>query len=196
MADGPFDWHNTPTSRFRTQRRHGLQMSMRCVRRWRLERVDDGGRMMDAQEYYRIVQKNIETAGQHVQEVGGDENTPPFLYTIGNHGKNLPEILLIGASGKAFWGILNDLGRIMRERGRAYENGELVDLGGSFPIKMIDVPATVNDKFALQAGRYYETEDYRVQQAVMCDTKGRYPGDKGCDPAYNAQVEHLRSGMN
>jgi len=153
---------------------------------------------MKSEEFYATIENNITNSGQHLQAVFSTkpEDGPPFIYTIGNHQRGLPELLIVGNYGASFAAILNDLGRRMRERNRPFDNGELVSLGGSFPLKMVDVPSTVNETFCIQVGRYYGTEEFRVQQAVLCDPKGRFPGDEGCDRPYLSQVEYLRAGLN
>lgn len=153
---------------------------------------------MDSSEYYRAVEQNIRKSGQHLQMIlpSNIPKSPAFIYTIGNHEHGLPELLIIGNCDKTFAAILNDLGKRMRKRGRPFEDGELVNLGGPLPLKMVNAPPSVNEKFALQVGRYYHTKDYRVQQAVLCDPQGRFPGEAGCSPAYASQTDHLRAGLH
>jgi hypothetical protein len=53
-----------------------------------------------------------------------------FHYTVGNHGVGLPEILAVGGDQRVS-GPLTDVAKIMRRRGAAFANGELVSLGGT-----------------------------------------------------------------
>lgn len=137
-----------------------------------------------------LIKRNIEKNGQHVQAVGGSEDELPFIYTIGNHERNLPELLIIGNCNAHFAAILNDLGNMMRKRGRAFENGELVNLGGQFPLKVIDPPGLVTGEYTLLVESYYDTTVFRVQQAIMCDPQGRFPGDAGCELPYQRQIQY------
>jgi hypothetical protein len=57
---------------------------------------------------------------------------------FGNALKGLPELLLVGTTKGE---LLNDLSQKMIDRGRAFDDGELVSLGGKFPLKVI----TAND---------------------------------------------------
>lgn len=149
---------------------------------------------MDSRNFYEAVKRNIATKGQHLQLVfpTQDQDVLPFIYTIGNYERDLPELFVIGACSQAFAEILNELCEKMRERGRAFDNGELVNLGGKYPLKMVDVPMEVCEDFTLQVGRYYHVKDYRVQQVVVCDLQGRFPGDPGCASPYDLQTKYLR----
>lgn len=153
---------------------------------------------MDSRGFYKLVKQNIKKAGQHLQMVLPSEYppSPPFVYTIGNRGHDLPELLIVGFCEPVFGSILNDLGERMRKSGRAYDNGELVSLGGAYPVKIIDVPTKANEQFAVQVGRFYQTGDFRLQQVVLCDPKGHFPGDAGCSAPFASQTDHLRAGMN
>lgn len=152
---------------------------------------------MDKNEYLEAIRRNIEKSGQHVQAVFPVESEDvPFIYTIGNHEKGLPEILIIGNCNAHFASILNDLGNMMRKRGRAFENGELVNLGGQFPLKIVDIPLSVGAEYVMIVESYYDTDDYRVQQAIMCDPQGRYPGDAGCEPIYEKQTQYRKETMH
>lgn len=152
---------------------------------------------MDSREFYETVEHNIAKAGQHLQFVFPTSNSDdlPFIYTIGNHQRNLPELLIVGG-GQAFGGILNHLCEKMRERGRAFDNGELVSLGGAYPVKIVDVPTEICEPFTFQVGRYYQVKDYRVQQVMACDPHGRFPGDPGCQEPYELQAKYLRSKLH
>ena len=101
----------------------------------------------------------------------------PFIYTIGNYECGLPELLMIGC---AYVGdTLNAIVARMRHNNRAFVDGESIDLGKRFQPK----PFWANEearKYTCQVGQYYGTNDYAVQQIVIPDTFGRYPGDPLC----------------
>jgi uncharacterized protein DUF4262 len=84
----------------------------------------------------------------------------PFLYTIGNHERGLPELLLIGTAEEPFHRLLNRLGEMQRERGKGFEHEELVDFGGKSPVRVIDVGKLGHDEYTVQAGVLYGSEDY------------------------------------
>jgi hypothetical protein len=68
--------------------------------------------------------------------------------------------------------------RIMRERGTPFTDGELVSLGGKFPVKVVDIDAErARREYTVQAGQYYDDENYEVQQVLVPDRNGRFPGE-------------------
>jgi hypothetical protein len=145
-----------------------------------LERQEEAEAMMEN------IHKNIEKNGHCIVSVPDD--ALPFSYTIGNHDVDLPELLFLDLtySESNAKTILNRLAHIMRkERRAAFRHGELVSLGGKFPVKIVDTSADA--KHALFAGVYYGTQHYRVQQVVLCDQEGRFPGDPKCEDPYASQ---------
>jgi hypothetical protein len=52
--------------------------------------------------------------------------------------EGLPELLMIGGTAAAY--LLNDLSEKMIERRAAFNDGELVKLGGKYPVKIINLP--------------------------------------------------------
>ena len=128
------------------------------------------------------ISKCIRRYGWQLQGVMGDEDNFPFIYSIGNQEVGLPELLMIGShrDGSA----LNALCKIMRENNRPFENGELIDWGGKFPLKSINAGDEAKDKYTLFVGAYYRTDEYAVQQVLMPDRFGRYPDDLRCEYPY------------
>lgn len=128
------------------------------------------------------IQRIVETCGQAVQGVfpSKGEDFTQFFYTIGNAGRGLPELLVIGALRReTALELLNTLGGIMRDRGHPYEDG-LVDIGWNFPVKFRTAGPSAREKYTVQAGEFLGNEDYSVQQVMICDREGRFPGDENC----------------
>ena len=114
----------------------------------------------------------------------------PFMYTIGNchKGGTMPELLLVGICTEQGRDLLNVASDVQNQRERAIEDGELVSIGGQFPLKAIDVSnAHVRDEYTIQAGQYYGDEGYPVIQLLMCDKEGRFPGEPKCARPYSGQ---------
>lgn len=111
-----------------------------------------------------------------------NEGNFPFMYTIGNHELRLPELLMIGTDQGG--SILNKVCGIMRKNNRPFQDGELIDLGGKFPLKSLNAGDEAKKEYTLFVGAYYETDDYTVQQIVMPDRSGRYPDDPLCEAPY------------
>jgi hypothetical protein len=139
-------------------------------------------------EMRKKIRNNILKFGQHVVLVQASEGDPadflPFVYTIGNHEAGLPELLLIGAADGVYGRILNIVGDIQRERGTPFQFGELVDFTAALPARIIDAGQRGRDEYAVQAGVYYRRDDIAIQQVLLPDQNGKYPGEAGCQPPY------------
>ena len=139
----------------------------------------------------RQITENITKDGQCVQVVyltkdskPGDQ---PFMYTIGNFHHGLPELLMIDTDKTAFANILNRLGKMQRDRGKAFADEELVSIGGKFPVRMVDAGAIGRTRYATFVGIFYGTQNYEVRQVLVPDLHGRWPDDPACDLPYRRQ---------
>ena len=72
----------------------------------------------------------------------------------------------------------------MIERARAFDDRELVEIGGKYPTMAIHAKASVKDNFTIQAGQFLGHQDYRVIQMLFTDPNGIFPTQPGCDPLY------------
>jgi hypothetical protein len=107
-----------------------------------------------------------------------------FHYTVGNHAAGLPEILVIGGDQRIS-GPLDSLSRIMRKRKAAFTDGELVSMGGKYPVKIISVDcAEVRNLYTCGVYRQFGTDNYLVQQMLVPDRDGRYADDPLCAEPY------------
>lgn len=125
--------------------------------------------------------------GEYGQKLIGvlDEDLP-FMYTVGNHQNGLPELIIMGTISTQIGYLMNVLGRKMREKGRPFEDQELVDLGGRYPVKIVNGNGFAK-AYTLQVENYYCTDEYQVQQVLICDQKGRFPDDPHCELPYSLQ---------
>ncbi len=139
--------------------------------------------------FYLKIQETIQRHDRQVLAIGPEDKLPPFFYTIGNHVKALPELLLIGPwvpqQGQATLNILSDK---MIEQGHGFANGELVNIGGEHSLQLWDTTVIAKLQYTLQCTEYFGDQDYLVQQVVMPDPKGRYPGDKRLHKRYRVPV--------
>lgn len=110
--------------------------------------------------------------------VFGEDDYPPFMYTIGNYEYGLPELLIIGSTQNAR--ALNVICERMHKQGCPFTDGELIDLGGTYPLMALDAGGAAREQYTVQVGEYYQTDDYSVQQIVIPDPLGRYPFDPDC----------------
>jgi hypothetical protein len=150
--------------------------------------------MSDAQ-WQRIrddIHRKIARHGQCVQVVYLTKDDPPgvhqpFMYTLGNHERGLPELLIVGTTEKVFVDVLNRLGKIQRDRSEALTDGEIVSVGGKYPLRVVDAGEVGRTQYATFVGIYYETDIYEVRQVLLPDTQGRWPDTPGCDAPYRDQ---------
>lgn len=137
------------------------------------------------------VRRNIAAHGQHIWSIGLTEDDPPdayaFAYTVGNHECGLPELLITGPIADSYGAVLNLLGKLQRERGRGFEHGELVSLGGKYPVRILDAGEAGRTEHAVQVGNYYRTDAFEVRQVLICDPDGRWPDDPLCAEGYRDQ---------
>lgn len=130
------------------------------------------------------VKDSIEKSGRMVLNVFGEtSNADGFSYTIGNTEKGLPELLITGLF-EVGQSVLNDLSEMMIKRGRKFDHGEIVSLGGEHPVTLIDASDDAKTECTIQVGRYYGDESYRLMQVVFCDPQGRFPWDERCMKPY------------
>jgi hypothetical protein len=85
---------------------------------------------------------------------------------------------------------------MMIERGAAFGDGEIVDVGGKMPIKIIRADDRARTEYTIQAGEHLGTQRYTVLQVLIPDPRnGCFPGDPGCASPY-ANVPVLRLVAN
>jgi hypothetical protein len=139
----------------------------------------------------RQITEKIAESGQCVQVVYRTEHEPPdkqpFMYTIGNYHLGLPELLVVDTDKAIIAGVLNRLGKMQRDRRKAFADEEIVSIGGKFPVRIVDAGAIGRTKFATFVGIFYGTQNYDVMQVVLPDTQGRWPDTPGCDLPYSRQ---------
>lgn len=141
---------------------------------------------MTIREFVAKITSDVEKHGRSCLGVfPGSGSTDPndaFVYTIGNQCRDLPELLIVGLCQDH--GILNAASELMIERGRAFDDGEVISIGGAFPFCVIDAADDVKARYTLQATSFSGGADYRVMQIVLCDRQGRFPWDEDCAKPY------------
>lgn len=153
----------------------------------RLPPFDRENKMQPHLDMMKVVRANIARHGQHIFFIVPEDEEPAFAYTIGNAVIGLPELLLIGNFSTATsGGILNDLGLKMRSSGQPLA-GE-ISLGGNYPVRIRAASSSATQRYTIQAGRFLGHDHYRVLQILLCDPNGNYPGEPGCDSAYDVPL--------
>ena len=140
-------------------------------------------------DFEDAAREHIAKSGQFILGVFGAPGELWFSYTLGNHEKGLPELMIVYPGRKEMYehcsGALNRAGEIQRERGTPFEHGEIVTLSeGKIPVLMVDASARAKVDYTHGVGRYYSTDDYEVRQLLYSDKAGRYPGDPLCAEPY------------
>jgi hypothetical protein len=133
------------------------------------------------------IRRAIRKHGQFIAYVYGDDDAISFAYTVGNHEHGLPELLISAIDLEGASVILNALGALQRERRRAFEVGELVGLGGKYPLRMDAVDAGLGPEYARVARYYYRTDAVELREVIKPDLRGRWPEDPDCDDDFRLQ---------
>lgn len=76
-------------------------------------------------QYEAWQRETIRAHGWALQAVLGDEESPPFVYTVGLTGFGHPELIIFATTQATAAAVLNELGELVRE-GERLEAGELV----------------------------------------------------------------------
>lgn len=129
-------------------------------------------------EFQKSIHNHIETFGWSVIGVAGEEGAFPFIYTVGMKTHNRPDLLMIGGCSGSYHRIINILAS--KTKDVQFKNEELVDITGKFPLKTINARNIVKSIYTIQAGQFYRTEEYEVQQILIPDQMGKYPDDPRC----------------
>lgn len=140
---------------------------------------------MSMAEFYVRTAELILAHGQSIVGVVGD--TDPFYYTIGRHGRGLPELLIAARihpdNGTQFLNAINE-----RYGHAAPPHGTRVSFGGTHALIVVDVLAQldrVQESYTVQVGQFYKTQSYRVQQVLIPDPMGLLP--PGCAAPFDRQ---------
>ena len=138
--------------------------------------------------YYKRMRNIIEREGHMIQSVSAEVGkTPAYAYTIGNTGKDLPELLLIAnVFPQVAMHILNDLNDIMIAQNSPLSGD--IPIGGSFPVRIREASNEACTKWGFGALRYYEREHIPFLQVLLPDPSGVYQGDPAIDPAWQAPL--------
>jgi len=141
-----------------------------------------------AEQLGAAVRSNIDKHGQHVMSVGsGQPRDSDIAYTVGNYEAGMPELLITGKIANGFSPLLNHLGKLQRDRGFGFRDGEAVSLGGKFPVRLIDAGEAGRTQCARFVGSFYGTGDFVLLQVLFPDPDGRMPGDPRCADNFSSQ---------
>jgi hypothetical protein len=135
---------------------------------------------MPTSNLYATIASNIAKHGHMVMGVGAGRDS--FFYSIGLAEARLPE-LLVTAPLRFEDGTLtiNRVAAQLRKRERPFDEGQELDIDFSVKVRIHNPTdmAFVRDEFTIQAGQYFHREDYAVQQILLPDRHGVWPGQPG-----------------
>lgn len=139
---------------------------------------------------YERIRKHLEEVisrlGMAVQPVLASETNPHFAYTVGQHSKGLPELIVFGIPPHPAASLLHQLAAHVEAEhaaGRTIGPG-LVDLEGyQMATALIEVPAVAAREYATHADSRSNGQA-RFLQAVWPDQAGLYPWQHGFDERY------------
>ncbi len=120
--------------------------------------------------------ETIRRHGWALQAVLGDEDGPPFVYTVGLSGFGHPELILFATSQATAATVLNDMGELVRA-GHTLATGELVHLH-SGDVHLLAFPESADWLFA--ANDLYRAPDGPPVPALLvvpADDLVPTPGD-------------------
>lgn len=127
-----------------------------------------------AEEYRDILRDTIRDHGWAVQYVESDRR--PFAYTVGLHGRGLPELLITGLPADTACRVLNSLAHMIVDDGTTLAPAMHIDYQDRFLIEVVEVEhPDVHLRYAVELFG----PRVRALQMVWADDKGRWPWDSG-----------------
>lgn len=131
-------------------------------------------------QYDAWQRETIRRHGWALQAVLGEEDSPPFVYTVGLSGFAHPELIIFSTSQTTAATVLNDLGELVRE-GDRLEAGDVIAVR-SGDVHLLEFPESA--EWLLGANNLYRLPDQPpvpVLLVVPDDELTETPGeDKPC----------------
>jgi len=127
------------------------------------------------------IREVIESHGQYLQQVFADpDEGPSFAYTVGNTGRALPELIVVGEDAEVLGPALDRLGQQQRDGKRRFGAGDVVTLEGyKVPLRLGATCDFARSYFATLVSRYYGRSDFELLQVIWPDEEGHFPGEPG-----------------
>ena len=126
--------------------------------------------------YEQLIVDNIRDHGWHCTSIGGEDDTPPFSYTIGlldTFGH--PELVIFGFNSTMAHSVLSIVARAA-ERGQAFDLGQSCDkLLDNYSCVFVEVPRAHHAEHVLSACWYYQDRDFPLYQIVWPSLDGHFP---------------------
>jgi hypothetical protein len=128
----------------------------------------------------------IEKFGRIVIAVPNGNNS--FSYTVGNCQRGLPELLIVGPfEPTGIRSVLNVMTDKMIERGSAFEENTLIDIGAPLHCTAFHASDLAKLERTIQVGQLLK-RPYDLMQVVSPDPAGLFPWQPGCNPAFQVPL--------
>lgn len=130
----------------------------------------------------------ISRLGMAVQPILPSAATPDYAYSVGQHPKGLPELIVFGIPPHPAAGLLYQLAEYIEAEhaaGRTVGPGTVLLEGFHMATALIEVPAEAACQYATHAHDRSNGEA-KFLQAVWPDRKGLYPWQPGFDERYRS----------
>lgn len=135
--------------------------------------------------YLKETRRLMTREGHVVQIALGNGAEPDWAYTIGLHGRGLPEVIVIGGlSIPHQHGLLNEVADRMRAGDEFAPGHYESDLLEGYDAAFVEVVNTDSEYFAV-ANRLQA--NFRALQLVWPDHDNRFPWESGCEVPLDAQ---------
>lgn len=126
---------------------------------------------------------NIDRVGWAVLCIPDDDEGPGFAYSLGlfeTHGH--PEVILVGLKTETMYGLVNHIGRRVKDGDRFEPGMPCEGVVDRFPVWFLPVARENYREYLGYAGWYYRGPDFPALQCVWPDKTGRFPWDAGVHP--------------
>jgi len=134
------------------------------------------------------VRSDIDQYGWHVAKISGDDQAPPWAFTIGlEHNFTHPEILVFGMELELLHSLLNHIGEQVKE-GRQFEHDERPEgVLAQNPPALRAVAERWHGAFVGNAAWFYQERSFRVLQCFWPDASGALPWEPHFDPEWQGR---------
>ncbi len=131
------------------------------------------------------IESDIAKYGWHAVLVAGDDDGPPFAYTIGFTSTfGHPEVLVYGLNAdlKFMHGTLGVIAKAIEGGARFRAGREYGDIVGDYRCKLVAIPKSAYGEYLGTALRHFGNDRFEALQCVWPDHEQRYPWDRDAHP--------------
>jgi hypothetical protein len=149
---------------------------------------------IDPGEVLASIRRQIDTNGWFPIHTPARTGRPQYSHSVGFlQSLNAPDILVMAVPGELAEGIM-----FMAHEGLKSGHLSLPDDGCFLrgileqPVLVKTVPERLSERIALSHRAIYPGQPVRMTQLMVPDVNGKFPGDQGCDPAFETLQDVTR----